>query len=60
MAVFAGFAHLHNNGEDDFEEEQLFRVLWEDETQGDVVGMLAPLRDSGAGFLVRECGGIGG
>ncbi len=23
VAVFRGFAHLHNNGEDDFEEEQL-------------------------------------
>ncbi len=36
-AVIAGFAHLHNNGEDDPEEENLFRDLWDDETQRDVV-----------------------
>jgi hypothetical protein len=29
--------HLHNGGEDDPEEEQIFRDLWEDETQRDVV-----------------------
>jgi len=36
-AVIAGFAHLHNNGEDDPDEEQIFRDLWEDETQREVV-----------------------